>query len=280
MNIKALIRKAKTDSGGYAGAQSNPPAPAGSKVGRGGLSDADEADPELWMQRLPELSDSCRISSGPPTVKLLEEWLPPEAEAFLLNHLRAQEGDFLQLRGKRTARYGGEPGPPFVPETLPPWLQHLCEAVGKAASLSPVPNHVLVNHYQPGQGIMPHTDGPAYQPRAAIVSLGSAVVFDFWRDHAHTAGGEAPTLSILLPPRSLLVFSDEAYCSHLHGIADRRFDDLEGTANWTPEARSEGPDGDELWRTRQLTSPSCLKREERYSLTIRHVPAASEAAAT
>ena len=32
------------------------------------------------------------------------------------------------------------------------------------------PNHVLVNEYLPGQGIMPHTDGPLFHPTIATVS--------------------------------------------------------------------------------------------------------------
>lgn len=32
-------------------------------------------------------------------------------------------------------------------------------------------NHVLVNEYQPGQGIMAHQDGPLYTPAVAILSL-------------------------------------------------------------------------------------------------------------
>lgn len=43
-----------------------------------------------------------------------------------------------------------------------------------------MPNHVLVNEYLPGQGIMPHEDGAAYRPVVATVSLGSAAVVEFW----------------------------------------------------------------------------------------------------
>ena len=32
------------------------------------------------------------------------------------------------------------------------------------------PNHVLVNEYLPGQGIMPHTDGPLFHPTIATVT--------------------------------------------------------------------------------------------------------------
>jgi len=275
-------------------------------------------DEPLGLSSLQTVSSDSLVS-GLQHVHLVEEWLPLEAEAVILRNLRGRPKDFLKLRGKRTARYGGDPGPPFVAEPLPPWLSELCVAV--AAALAPdergsaeemlQPNHVLVNHYQPGEGIMPHTDGPAYDPRAAILSLGSAAVFNFWRDHAHAASSEPPVLSLLLPPRSLLFFSGEAYSAHLHGITDHRYDDLHpGLANWTPAARArwaaalaaapgglpEARESTGTWAQHQLDLPapkaagaaeseegaqapaellpsSCsLRREERYSLTIRRVP--------
>lgn len=83
--------------------------------------------------------------------------------------------------------------------------------------------------------IQPHQDGPAYFPVVAILSLGSPVVMDFtphskfrldtselkntvdtnnsneevfdtdqWKDNHHP-------FSVLLMPRSLLIFKDNAY---------------------------------------------------------------------
>ncbi|CAJ1459963.1 unnamed protein product [Effrenium voratum] len=209
MNVKALIRRAKEAPEVKAKPSSN---------------DSFESEPEaLGLACLP--SPAWR-ELGLRSAQLAQEWLPEASEAAILRNLQRRPGDFVALRSKRTARFGGDPGPPFVPEPLPDWLNELCAAVSSAAGL-PMPNHVLVNHYQPGQGILPHTDGPAYMPWAAILSLGSAAVFDFWRDHAHAASGEAPALSLLLPPRSLLVFSEEAYSCHLHGLAERRFDRLQ-----------------------------------------------------
>ncbi|RAH73486.1 uncharacterized protein BO66DRAFT_408825 [Aspergillus aculeatinus CBS 121060] len=59
------------------------------------------------------------------------------------------------------------------------------------------PNHVLVNEYCPGQGIMPHEDGAAYYPLVATVSLGAPIVLDL-----------------------LLVTTDGIYTDFLHGIAE------------------------------------------------------------
>lgn len=142
----------------------------------------------------------------------------------------------------------------------------------QVGNLTPRANHVLVNHYEPGQGILPHTDGPAYSPWAAILSLGSAAVFDFWRDHAHAASGMLPALSLLLPPRSLLIFSEDAYQKHLHGLADRSCDTLEGIANASVTVADDVNGGATASWRRQLQSDGSLRREERYSLTIRHVP--------
>ncbi|KAI9672830.1 MAG: hypothetical protein M1831_000266 [Alyxoria varia] len=56
------------------------------------------------------------------------------------------------------------------------------------------PNHILINHYRPGEGIHPHEDGPAYAPVTATVSLGSHAVLDVYEksdaeDGATASGG-------------------------------------------------------------------------------------------
>lgn len=76
--------------------------------------------------------------------------------------------------------------------------------------------------------MQPHQDGPAYFPVVAILSLGSPVVMDFTphsrlkscadelteniddKDSNGTTHQPHP-FSILLMPRSLLIFKDEAY---------------------------------------------------------------------
>ena len=39
-------------------------------------------------------------------------------------------------------------------------------------------NHVLINEYLQGQGIMAHTDGPAYSPVVATISTGSGQILN------------------------------------------------------------------------------------------------------
>jgi alkylated DNA repair protein alkB family protein 6 len=102
-----------------------------------------------------------------------------------------------------------------------------------------------------------------YHPAVCILSLAAPAVIRFWRrrppgegapalarnssacgctrTHPHThfppaflpaeeGGGQAPPLaSVVLPPRSLLVFQDEAYTGCLHGIEAVETEAIDGS---------------------------------------------------
>ncbi len=88
-------------------------------------------------------------------------------------------------------------------------------------SSHPRANHVLLNRYQSGEGIMPHTDGPAYSPKAVVLSLGASTVLAFWDSLAASKKGvDEAVLSLLLRPRSLVTFADDLYSRLFHGIEE------------------------------------------------------------
>ncbi|KAH6566884.1 hypothetical protein BASA60_009255 [Batrachochytrium salamandrivorans] len=95
------------------------------------------------------------------------------------------------------------------------------------------PNHCLVNEYRPGQGIMPHLDGPCYASVVATVSLGEATLLDFYRynpqqpdlpvlskadPQSSSQSVQPKAFSVVVEPLSLLVLEEEAYESYMHGI--------------------------------------------------------------
>lgn len=138
------------------------------------------------------------------------------------------------------------------------------------------PNHVLINEYRPGQGIMPHEDGAAYYPLVATVSLGAPIVLDIYekKDYNHdrpdddTSDGQRrrrePKFRILQEPRSLLITTNDLYTKHLHGIAERETDeDLgpETISNWDLLGE----------RDRYVQSGGRYARRTRISLTYRDV---------
>lgn len=113
---------------------------------------------------------------------------------------------------------------------------------------------------------MPHTDGPAYFPAVATVSLGSYTLLDLY-DPKPSGGYEPePVFSLFQEPRSLLITLGDAYTRYLHGIAERANDapnDLARIANL--EALSPA------WRVCCANASAPLSRSRRVSLTFRDI---------
>lgn len=104
---------------------------------------------------------------------------------------------------------------------LPGWARPLAHRLHAEGAFPEVPDQLIVNNYEPGQGIAPHIDCiPCFGPVVASLSLGSTYLMDMSRDDA--------SASIALRPRSLLVLSGEARYHWRHGIRSRRSDILDG----------------------------------------------------
>lgn len=96
------------------------------------------------------------------------------------------------------------------------------------------PNHVLINEYQPGEGILPHEDGSAYFPVVCTVSLGAHTVLDVYSKGGDGVG-RGQRWRVLQERRSLLVTMGEVYEGCLHGIEGVEVDEglvEEGVVNW------------------------------------------------
>lgn len=177
----------------------------------------------------PEELDAYKVGSLP-TIFYIPEYLSPEDQLGLLQQINVGSSTkWKSLKNRRLQNWGGvvhEKG--LLPQKLPPWLSDLTGNICRDLGLYPAPiNHVLINEYLPGQGIMQHQDGPAYFPVVAILSLGSPAVMQFTphqklfemagdvgKMHSTTHEG----VSLVLMPGSLLVFRDVAYQDFLHGI--------------------------------------------------------------
>uniref|UniRef100_A0A8D0CAJ9 AlkB homolog 6 n=1 Tax=Salvator merianae TaxID=96440 RepID=A0A8D0CAJ9_SALMN len=220
-----------------------------------------------------------RVTKAPPTAYYIPEFLTEAEEAYLLQQVYgAPKPKWTQLSGRRLQNWGGLPHPKgMVLEKLPPWLQAWTDKVSALEVFGgKLANHVLVNEYRPGEGIMPHEDGPLYFPTVTTINLGSHTLLDFYypvsrgqpaernKEMAGQKGPAAQTeeqrhfLSLLLKPRSLLVLQDDMYTQYLHGIRPVTEDIV------TEKVANAGVCDSELG--------GALHRGTRVSLTIRHVP--------
>lgn len=107
---------------------------------------------------------------------------------------------------------------------LPPWARGLADLL-HADGHAPQPlNQVIVNEYEPGQGIAPHIDCvPCFAGTVLSISLGSTCVMRL----THPQDGRS--VDILLEPGSLLVLSGAARYEWRHSIPGRKNDPWNGS---------------------------------------------------
>jgi len=192
---------------------------------------------------------------------------PDEERAILAGiHAPGAESRWVRSGRRRVANYGGVPSSSEVTEPLPPFAASLLRAIADAGIVderTTMPNHVLVNEYVAPAGISPHNDGDVYHPHVAIVTLEGAALMDFWpNDGSVTADDDraaapdrdertddppSPIAQVLLRPRSLLLYTGDAYGLR-HGI---RHADVDGVTDRCVNAEIAGVAvGDEVRRGR------------------------------
>ncbi|XP_019728421.1 putative RNA/DNA demethylase ALKBH6 [Hippocampus comes] len=226
------------------------------------------------MEHPPCISEELRqfvVRGAPPTVYYIPAFISDEEEAYLLQQVyQSPKPKWTQLSGRRLQNWGGLPHPKgMLEERMPGWLHTYCQKISSHGAFDgKTANHVLVNEYKPGEGIMPHEDGPLYHPTVTTVTLGSHALLDFYMPVGRLEGDNDDTVaaleedrhlfSLLLRPRSLLVLQDDAYRNLLHGIGARTLDALTGKVLNLHAAEAKPGE--------------TLTRGTRVSLTIRHVP--------
>jgi alkylated DNA repair protein alkB homolog 6 len=167
------------------------------------------------------------------------------------------------LSNRRLINFGGVPHPRgMICETIPDWLQQYLDRLNKLEIFAnKKANHCLLNEYLPGQGIMPHLDGPLFYPTIATISCASHTVLEF-RHPLDDNSAESNRLlcKFLVAPRSLLVLKEEMYEQYLHSIAEATEDTID----------------DSFVNVDVCSIGTVIPRSKRISLTIRHVPKASK----
>ncbi|KAF4333917.1 alkylated DNA repair alkB like 6 [Fusarium beomiforme] len=234
---------------------------------------------------LPSSLQQARISTLPQTAYYIPNFITKEEEQIILNKISsAPKPRWKQLTKRRLQTWPSDlVNNKLLEAPLPAWLQDpviprlmtlsVQEFAGHIFENSPhkKPNHVLINEYPPGIGIMPHklSDGAAYWPVVCTVSLGASLCLNLHRSKGDGALDPEPVWRILQEPRSLLITTDHLYTDFLHGIADIEEDvDLsaETVANW------------DLLRSPNAYANGRNIRQTRSSLTYRDVLQVSKVA--
>ena len=106
---------------------------------------------------------------------------------------------------------------------LPEWAQPLAARLVADGHMPTAPDQLIVNEYEPGQGISAHVDCvPCFGPVVCSLTLGSQCVMEL----TSVAGDGAE--SLLLERGSLLVLNGESRYKWRHAIPGRKSDKFDG----------------------------------------------------
>lgn len=213
---KARKNAAKTASNQFASDTSNPsPAPL---------------PPWAFPEEQFSIQSLCMVCNNPPLIRYIPTFVSLSYQAALMEWLEKLQDNSnpssssgalnrwtrLPHARRRVAVFDSRVG---IPEPLQPLL----DAV--AGLFQQRPNHILVNEYTAGQGILGHTDGPAYESCTATVSLGSDVLLHFTKNNETTR-----SVQVLLEAGSLVVFSSTVYDDYRHSIDEGVDEEVAGGA--------------------------------------------------
>ncbi len=155
-----------------------------------------------------------------PGLRYVPDYLSEEGERSLAEAIDALPWNTEWKR--RRQPYGAGYGSRGAGTPIPEWGRRLAERLFADGVTAEPFDQMLVNEYQPGQGIAPHRDYLPFGRTVVSLSLLSPCVMDF----RHVPTGRKERL--LLEPRSLLVLRDAARYDWEHGIAPRKRDAWHG----------------------------------------------------
>ena len=164
-----------------------------------------------------------QVVEAVPGLQFVTSFLTPEQEADCVTRIDAAEGQWLNDLRRRVQHYGWRydyKARAITPDmhigALPDWLAAIAQRLHEETGLfDSVPEQVIVNEYEPGQGIATHIDHPGFGPTVCTISLLDDWEMDFsenWKD-------KSPAL---LYRRSCVLLTGDSRSVWQHGIATRK----------------------------------------------------------
>ncbi|MFI0445850.1 alpha-ketoglutarate-dependent dioxygenase AlkB [Actinomadura sp. 6N118] len=165
-------------------------------------------------------------STSVPGLHYIADWISPDVGDPLLADIDVEPWS-TQLK-RRVQHYGHRydygrrsvaAASPTIAPPLPDWAQKMAARLVSEGLMDREADQVIINEYQPGQGISAHVDCiPCFGPVVAAISLGSGCLMDFSNPE------DGSKLAVRLAPGSLLVMTGPARFTWRHAIAARKSD--------------------------------------------------------
>jgi alkylated DNA repair dioxygenase AlkB len=161
-------------------------------------------------------------------LKYVPEYISKDEEEFLIKTISSNE--WITDLKRRVQHYGWRYDykartvlPSMYLGPLPNWAGDIANRLYNDGHIQIIPDQVIVNEYNPGQGIANHIDcEPCFGDTIISVSLNSTCVMDFINIETKEK------VEVLLEPRSLVVVSGLSRKIWTHGISARKVDIFRG----------------------------------------------------
>lgn len=166
------------------------------------------------------------METSVPGLYLYRDFISPSLEEELIKEIDAQPWVVDYDRRLQYYGYRNELEKPYdlvrFPVAIPPKIYSFSEKLVEQKILEQQPDQVIINEYDPGQGIRPHKDRNYFDNQICGINLGSGCVMKFIK----IKGGEV--IDVEIPRRSLYVMQDEARYKYNHAIPPRKKDKIDG----------------------------------------------------
>lgn len=180
------------------------------------------ASPPAWSQLLVPPQQAMRLHAG--DARYIDDFITPAQEEALLDAVAdAPWRNDLQRRVQHYGYrydYAERDCEANRLGALPKWSDDVCMQLVQRRIFATPPSQLIVNEYEPGQGIAPHTDRDCFGPVVASLSLGGDCMMQLF-PHAKD---KHDAFEIVLSRRSLLVLQGASRNAWRHGIARRKSD--------------------------------------------------------
>ena len=166
------------------------------------------------------------METSVPGLLLYRDFISSSLEEELMTEIDAQPWVVDYDRRLQYYGYRNELEKPYdlvkFPVAIPSAIYSLSEKIVQQKILQSQPDQVIINEYDPGQGIRPHKDRNYFDNQICGINLGSGCIMRFIK----IKGGDV--VDIEIPRRSLYVMQDEARYKWNHAIPPRKKDIING----------------------------------------------------
>ncbi len=179
---------------------------------------------KIVLSHFDDYIKQCKLKSYVSGLRIIPDFITKNDEKELLKNINNEK--WSTALSRKTQHYGYEYDytSTKVKKTIkiPKYLQDIIDKLMKKNIMKTEPNQVIINEYEPGQGIGEHIDHvKLFGSEVTGLSLGSQCCMTFT-----CVENLKLKYSVLLPRRSLLIMKDDSRYIWKHSITARKSDML------------------------------------------------------